>query len=98
MYWTPWLTELGRGPPAHGAGAVMVNRLARAGIKVATVRRVAAFVICAFAWFPTASEAAIGPRPCDIYASGGTPCVAAHSTTRALFGATTAALPAAARE
>ena len=23
--------------------------------------------------------------PCDIYASGGTPCVAAHSTTRALF-------------
>src|SRR5690242_15279629 len=26
------------------------------------------------------------PLPCDIYASGGTPCVAAHSTTRALFG------------
>src|SRR4051794_15480165 len=25
--------------------------------------------------------------PCDIYAAGGTPCVAAHSTTRALFGA-----------
>src|ERR1700748_291626 len=25
--------------------------------------------------------------PCDIYASGGTPCVAAHSTTRALFNA-----------
>src|SRR5260221_7533046 len=25
--------------------------------------------------------------PCDIYASAGTPCVAAHSTTRALFGA-----------
>src|SRR5690349_21029459 len=25
--------------------------------------------------------------PCDIYASGGTPCVAAHSTTRALFDA-----------
>jgi hypothetical protein len=24
--------------------------------------------------------------PCDIYASGGTPCIAAHSTTRALFG------------
>src|SRR5579875_929134 len=24
-------------------------------------------------------------EPCDIYASGGTPCVAAHSTTRALF-------------
>src|SRR5579859_4151105 len=25
--------------------------------------------------------------PCDIYAAGGTPCVAAHSTARALFGA-----------
>ena len=25
--------------------------------------------------------------PCDIYASGGTPCVAAHSTTRALYAA-----------
>ncbi|NES37376.1 alpha-L-arabinofuranosidase [Micromonospora sp. PPF5-17] len=28
-----------------------------------------------------------GGRPCDIYAAGGTPCVAAHSTTRALFSA-----------
>src|SRR5256714_6976033 len=26
-------------------------------------------------------------QPCDIYASGGTPCVAAHSTTRALYSA-----------
>lgn len=25
--------------------------------------------------------------PCDLYADGGTPCVAAHSTTRALYGA-----------
>ncbi|KAI1754657.1 carbohydrate-binding module family 42 protein [Xylaria castorea] len=31
----------------------------------------------------TASLVAAGP--CDIYASGGTPCVAAHSTTRALY-------------
>lgn len=30
--------------------------------------------------------------PCDIYASGGTPCVAAHSTTRALFSAYDGAL------
>jgi hypothetical protein len=30
---------------------------------------------------------AAGPLPCDIYATGGTPCVAAHSTTRALFAA-----------
>src|SRR4051794_28849440 len=25
-------------------------------------------------------------QPCDLYAAGGTPCVAAHSTTRALYG------------
>ena len=28
---------------------------------------------------------AASPGPCDIYAAGGTPCVAAHSTTRALY-------------
>jgi hypothetical protein len=28
-------------------------------------------------------------RPCDIYAAGGTPCVAAHSTIRALYAAYT---------
>jgi alpha-L-arabinofuranosidase B-like protein/concanavalin A-like lectin/glucanase superfamily protein/alpha-galactosidase-like protein len=35
----------------------------------------------------TAAAAPAGPpgRPCDIYAAGGTPCVAAHSTTRALY-------------
>lgn len=27
-----------------------------------------------------------GGGPCDIYATGGTPCVAAHSTVRALYG------------
>jgi non-reducing end alpha-L-arabinofuranosidase len=31
--------------------------------------------------------AAAASLPCDIYAAGGTPCVAAHSTTRALFTA-----------
>jgi hypothetical protein len=30
--------------------------------------------------------------PCDIYAAGGTPCVAAHSTTRALYAAYDGAL------
>jgi hypothetical protein len=30
--------------------------------------------------------------PCDIYAAGGTPCVAAHSTTRALYAAYSGAL------
>ena len=31
------------------------------------------------------SISAAGTCPCDIYASGGTPCVAAHSTVRALY-------------
>jgi non-reducing end alpha-L-arabinofuranosidase len=33
-----------------------------------------------------AAPAAAASLPCDIYSSGGTPCVAAHSTTRALYG------------
>ena len=33
------------------------------------------------------SALAAGSLPCDIYAAGGTPCVAAHSTIRALFAA-----------
>lgn len=32
-----------------------------------------------------ATGALVHAAPCDIYASGGTPCVAAHSTTRALY-------------
>jgi non-reducing end alpha-L-arabinofuranosidase len=32
-----------------------------------------------------AAPAAAASGPCDIYASYGTPCVAAHSTTRALY-------------
>ncbi len=31
--------------------------------------------------------AAATQEPCDIYAAAGTPCVAAHSTTRALYAA-----------
>jgi non-reducing end alpha-L-arabinofuranosidase len=34
-----------------------------------------------------AGPASAASLPCDIYASGGTPCVAAHSTTRALYAA-----------
>ena len=35
---------------------------------------------------PAAAAPAAGTGPCDIYAAGGTPCVAAHSTVRALYG------------
>jgi len=35
----------------------------------------------------TSRAQAVSQGPCDIYAAGGTPCVAAHSTTRALYAA-----------
>ncbi|MFC8850771.1 MULTISPECIES: arabinofuranosidase catalytic domain-containing protein [unclassified Micromonospora] len=38
-------------------------------------------------WTSPTTPPPTGGRPCDIYASGGTPCVAAHSTTRALYAA-----------
>ncbi|WP_216856317.1 arabinofuranosidase catalytic domain-containing protein, partial [Acidisphaera sp. S103] len=42
---------------------------------------------------PRAAHAdAIGQRPCDIYAAGNTPCVAAHSTVRSLYAKYTGAL------
>ncbi len=37
--------------------------------------------------FSMQHASAAGTGPCDIYATGGTPCVAAHSTVRALYGA-----------
>jgi hypothetical protein len=36
--------------------------------------------------FATTPPPPTGTAPCDIYASGGTPCIAAHSTVRALYG------------
>jgi len=47
----------------------------------------AALVAGALVTGSAGSAAAAGTAPCDIYAANGTPCVAAHSTTRALFGA-----------
>ena len=38
-------------------------------------------------WTLTAPPSGNTGGPCDIYAAGGTPCVAAHSTVRALFSA-----------
>ena len=40
----------------------------------------------------TGTAQAATSQPCDIYAAGGTPCVAAHSTTRALYGTYTGSL------
>src|SRR5881398_3088894 len=36
---------------------------------------------------PASAQTARPTGPCDIYAAAGTPCVAAHSTTRALYAA-----------
>ncbi len=36
---------------------------------------------------PATPSHAATQEPCDLYAAGGTPCVAAHSTVRALYGA-----------
>jgi hypothetical protein len=46
----------------------------------------AALVVGTLLGLPGTSQAATS-QPCDIYAAAGTACVAAHSTTRALFGA-----------
>jgi non-reducing end alpha-L-arabinofuranosidase len=38
-------------------------------------------------WQLVRVDGGTGSGPCDIYGAGGTPCVAAHSTTRALYSA-----------
>lgn len=47
-------------------------------------RRLLASALLVGSTLAAAPYAAQGP--CDIYKAGGTPCVAAHSTVRALFG------------
>jgi hypothetical protein len=60
-----------------------LSRLSQAiGTCVAVV--LAMVLTTASSWSAPASAAVTGP--CDIYAAGGTPCVAAHSTVRALYG------------
>jgi len=54
------------------------------------MRTLAAATLLAVAGTPVAvapAANAAASLPCDIYAAAGTPCVAAHSTTRALFAA-----------
>src|SRR4029078_12760204 len=54
--------------------------------RIAPAAGASAALVTALIVLPGTAQAA-GTLSCDIYASGGTPCVAAHSTTRALFGA-----------
>ncbi|MFD4554931.1 alpha-L-arabinofuranosidase B [Streptomyces sp. NPDC058469] len=60
-----------------------IRRARRALLAAGTTALLAAGVLSGTA---TTSQAAT-QEPCDIYAGGGTPCVAAHSTTRALYAA-----------
>ncbi|MFC5906540.1 alpha-L-arabinofuranosidase B [Streptacidiphilus monticola] len=59
-----------------------IRRARRALLATGTTVVLAAGVLTGTA----ATSQAATQGPCDIYASGGTPCVAAHSTTRALYG------------
>ena len=69
-------------PYAHRTGpAARVRSIRRA---VSYIGAIAALILGLSGLSGTAQAA--GSLPCDIYASRGTPCVAAHSTTRALFG------------
>src|ERR1700727_4098598 len=54
---------------------------------VAAFALAVALTIPAFSAFSATPARAATSEPCDIYASGGTPCEAACSTTRALFEA-----------
>ena len=65
--------HLRRTPLRRWSAALAAAALAAAGVAAAAVTTTAP------------AQAATGV--CDLYSSGGTPCVAAHSTTRALYGA-----------
>jgi hypothetical protein len=67
----------------------MIVRSRTRYIRTAFVVAGAAVAITASTLVFTGTALAAGPQPCDIYATGGTPCVAAHSTTRALYAAYT---------
>lgn len=47
---------------------------------------------CVLALGLAATGSLVAAGPCDLYASGNTPCIAAHSTTRALYNAYSGAL------
>jgi hypothetical protein len=53
---------------------------------------VAVFALTGATFQATTAVAATPSLPCDLYSAGGTPCVTAHSTTRALFASYSGAL------
>ena len=63
-----------------------IRGFTRSAVASAVLPGVAAITLFAAAVQAAPSAQAAVQAPCDIYAAGGTPCVAAHSTTRALYG------------
>ncbi|MFI5820133.1 arabinofuranosidase catalytic domain-containing protein [Streptomyces rishiriensis] len=80
-----------RGRPDDGPGRAHVFRPARPpGSRPKAFARAGAAAVLVVGALAGATVTAATARadtsgPCDIYAAGGTPCVAAHSTTRALY-------------
>jgi len=66
------------------AFVLVIPTLRRRGRLLVACLLSVAIAVLAFIAMPTKASAATS-LPCDIYASGGTPCEAAYSTTRALF-------------
>ncbi|MFD5632960.1 arabinofuranosidase catalytic domain-containing protein [Streptomyces sp. NPDC127077] len=64
----------------------MAGALPRLRHALLSVGAVLGLLVTVLVGMPGIAQAA-GSQPCDIYAAAGTPCVAAHSSTRALFSA-----------
>jgi hypothetical protein len=75
----------GGATPSHGEEEEMHSGKQRLGRLGAVLVLLLGAFVGAVTTGATAQAAASGP--CDIYAAGGTPCVAAHSTVRALYAA-----------
>jgi len=56
-------------------------------VRALTFSAILALLISVLTALPGTATAATSSLPCDIYAAAGTPCVAAHSTVRALYAA-----------
>jgi hypothetical protein len=69
--------------PLLGVARARLRRRSRP--RVAAVLGAAALLFGALFALPGTATAASSQLPCDIYAAAGTPCVAAHSTVRALY-------------
>ena len=77
-----------RPSPPRARRAAHISHHLHTALALRAARAAAPLVLAAcsaVALLSPASAAAIGPRPCDLYARGGTPCVAAYSTTRAMY-------------